>query len=81
MSQLIVALLFNLVAFLVGFYLGRDGSIKLAEKIENMKSVLPKRYGKVVIDIDEVEVEKREKKEEKEIIDVKDAIKEYAQNN
>ena len=69
--------LFFILTAVIFFYLGRDRSFKIKERLEALKELTPKKqYGTpLVIDTDEAELEEREKKQEKEIIDVSDAIK------
>ena len=68
----ILILITAIIFFFIGFYSGRN---TLPEKVEEVKFALQekfKRKGPVVVDTDEYEVEKREMREDKEIIDLKD---------
>ncbi len=70
-------LLFILNA-VIFFYLGKNKSQEFADKVK--KEVAKKidefkLQGSVVIDLDEADVEKQEKRGEKELVDIEDVIK------
>jgi len=66
--------IFILLAVLLGFYLGRFDQVNniIKEKIEERKE--KKQYKPSVISVDEADLEREMKKEEKERIDISEIV-------